>query len=819
LPTDPRGLADEVERQANAGMNVYLEARTLDPGVDRKSRGEKAATLGVWAMVVDSDADIGKAATLAVKPSLVVSTSLSNAHLWLLLDAPVAWDKAEAVGLTIKATAGGDGDSCVPTGCYRVPGSINYPNAAKQARGRTVAEPVSIVGPINGAIKFDDLAKVYPPRANGVNPASSSTGGIDIYDPRIPDDLRELIVAGSGPGMLFNAAGAPDRSETFATVVVRGLWDYWGASADQIYDLLASYPAGIAQKFYDRGHLRQRVDIEHAKTVANWRAWTQAKAQAKSARSAPPPPPPPPPPSPPPSGAASTPGAAPQPPLGAKSARPTIKLTPGHMPQAVAEIEQALLLTEADVFVRAGKLVRPCVERVPAVGGGKTKDARLTAFVPHSFIVAVARAAIYRRHDRRSKTWVVIDPPRDLACSLLNQGQWRLRRIAGVITTPVLREDGSLLDAPGYDPATELYLMPSVALPPIPDKPSRDDALKALALILDLFAEFPFKSDLDQAVAVAGLLTALMRGALPAAPIILVTAGAPGSGKSYLVNVIAAVVTGRPCPAVTLGTTQRETETRLGAILLAGSQIVSLDNLTSDLNDPLLCQMAEQQVVGARILGLSEMPNCESRTMLFATGNNVGFTGDMARRGITCELDAREERPELRKFQHNARRRAGTGRGKYIAAAFTIVRAHIAVGSPAALDPIGSYEEWCSRVRDPLVWLGMPDPGASMSRNFEKDDVLGAIREFFALWPDYLQLNHPYEVSQIIYAGMGPALMPLNALGLFLVRAAGIRGKPGEVSEVHLARWFRSICGRTVDGRRLLHGRDPVTRRATYSLE
>jgi putative DNA primase/helicase len=287
-----------------------------------------------------------------------------------------------------------------------------------------------------------------------------------------------------------------------------------------------------------------------------------------------------------------------------------------------------------------------------------------------------------------------------------------------------------------------------------------------------------------------------------------------------LVNVIAAIVTGRPCPAVTLGTTQRETETRLGAILLAGSQIVSLDNLTSDLNDPLLCQMAEQQVVGARILGLSEMPNCESRTMLFATGNNVGFAGDMARRGITCELDAREERPELRKFQHNARKRAGAGRGKYIAAAFTIVRAHIAAGSPSALDPIGSYEEWCSRVRDPLVWLGLPDPGASMSRNFEKDDVFGAIREFFALWPDYLRLHQPYEVSQIIHAGKGPpAVMPLNALGLFLARAAGIRGKPGEISDRYLGAWLKSICGRTVDGRRLVRGHDPVTRGATYALE
>jgi hypothetical protein len=83
-----------------------------------------------------------------------------------------------------------------------------------------------------------------------------------------------------------------------------------------------------------------------------------------------------------------------------------------------------------------------------------------------------------------------------------------------------------------------------------------------------------------------------------------------------------------------------------------------------------------------------------------------------------------------------------------------------------------------------------------------------------------LQFNQPYEVSQIISAGKGPpAVMPLNGLGLFLARVAEIRGKPGEISEKYLGVWLKSICGRTVDGRRLARGHDPVTRRATYSLE
>jgi putative DNA primase/helicase len=56
----------------------------------------------------------------------------------------------------------------------------------------------------------------------------------------------------------------------------------------------------------------------------------------------------------------------------------------------------------------------------------------------------------------------------------------------------------------------------------------------------------------------------------------LIRAHTPGTGKSYLVDVIATVATGRPCPVITAGKGEEETEKRLGTILLGGSPIVSL---------------------------------------------------------------------------------------------------------------------------------------------------------------------------------------------------------------------------------------------------
>ena len=101
----------------------------------------------------------------------------------------------------------------------------------------------------------------------------------------------------------------------------------------------------------------------------------------------------------------------------------------------------------------------------------------------------------------------------------------------------------------------------------------------------------------DRSVALSGLLTALVRGALPTAPVLLVHADTPGTGKSYLIDLIATIATGRLCPVITASKSAEETEKRIGTLLLSGTPIVSLDNCTHDLGGELLCQLTERPVV------------------------------------------------------------------------------------------------------------------------------------------------------------------------------------------------------------------------------
>ena len=106
--------------------------------------------------------------------------------------------------------------------------------------------------------------------------------------------------------------------------------------------------------------------------------------------------------------------------------------------------------------------------------------------------------------------------------------------------------------------------------------------------------------------------------------------------------------------------------------------------------------------------------------MVFATGNNVTFKGDMVRRGLTCELEAREERPELRAFKRNALKRARADRAYYIAAVLTIARAYLTAKAhpfAARSAPTTIGGRWS---RSPLVWLGEPDPIAAWTRSARK---------------------------------------------------------------------------------------------------
>jgi hypothetical protein len=418
----------------------------------------------------------------------------------------------------------------------------------------------------------------------------------------------------------------------------------------------------------------------------------------------------------------------------ASQARSIIRVAGGDLSREADEAERALIGVGLPIFVRAGALVSPVCEEAPAAKDRKTTIARLRKLTVDELIDRLSRHADFQRYDARAKKYVSIDPPERVAKIILaRQGVGKFPPVAGVITTPTLRPDGSLLGEPGYDASTRLYLAldPQFAMPAMSAKPTREDALQALSLLRDVLSGFPFVSPIDRAVALSGILTAVLRGAVSVAPMHVFRAHTPGTGKSLLVDVAAITATGRRCPVIAAGKTEEETEKRLGALLRDGVPLVSLDNVSGELGGDALAQMTERPLVRIRILGKSGAPEFECKAAIFATGNNLVLVGDMVRRAVVCTLDAGVERPELREFKFDPIDRVLQNRGAYVAACLTIARAYVAAGAPKVRGPLGSYGEWSDMVRAPLIWLGEADPVDSMETAREEDPELAAIRELF----------------------------------------------------------------------------------------
>jgi hypothetical protein len=122
-----------------------------------------------------------------------------------------------------------------------------------------------------------------------------------------------------------------------------------------------------------------------------------------------------------------------------------------------------------DVYERGGRLVFVAQKDVRTPGGTKRVSRiielsqaalrdRLTALV--TFVELTTNGHVARR------------PPKWLLESILARGAWPgIRQLNGIVASPVLRPDGTVLDRAGYDEATGLLFCPSQAFWPIPEHP------------------------------------------------------------------------------------------------------------------------------------------------------------------------------------------------------------------------------------------------------------------------------------------------------------------------------------------------------------
>lgn len=494
---------------------------------------------------------------------------------------------------------------------------------------------------------------------------------------------------------------------------------------------------------------------------------------------------------------------------------PVITVAGGQVPRMVREAQAALAASGLPIYQR-GVLVQPLEDEYRSADGSTTHSAMLAPIAPPTLMKLMAESAVWQKWDGRVNGgrggMVECNVPPDVVAVVLhNRGHWPFPHVRGVLTCPTLRPDGSLLAVAGYDPGSRYFLMfpEGLILPPIPDQPTKADALASLQRLKLLIDSYPFVSLTSRSVALAMLMTQPLRCAMPVSPLLAVSARAPGTGKSHLVDLCSTVAIGRPCPAMGAGKKDEEFEKGLNTMLIAGLPGFSIDNVSRDIDSATLNMATERPLIMIRKFGVLENVEVENAVTIYQTGNNLAIIDEQGRRTIRCELDAGVERPERRHFSGDPIHIARADRGRTIADILTIARAYHVSGETADVAfPLGSYGAWSRFVREPLVWLGEADPADTMEETAKDDPatlrlagVIAGWHMSFALSPKTLAdavrdaMPEFREVLKQEFPSRGGAEVDTTRMGYWLRRfqkriANGMRFVKEDGGTHHSNRWY-----------------------------
>jgi hypothetical protein len=273
-----------------------------------------------------------------------------------------------------------------------------------------------------------------------------------------------------------------------------------------------------------------------------------------------------------------------------------------------------------------------------------------------------------------------------------------LKTLRGATTAPVVRLDGSILDAAGYDVPTGLLYEPGAGMEQVrvSEAPTAEEMMEARWWVDEVIGGFPFTSADDRVNYVTMLLTPFLRIALPGPrKLFVMDARQPGTGKTLLAKVAHMIHGGvmrGPLP-----TEEPELVKDITTILLnTSSPIVTFDNVEGMVKSTALTSLLTSTRYTGRILGSNTQVDQLNDRVWSITGNNVSIGGDFARRCIWVDIDAGIPDPQTRTgFRHNLHQFVPQNRPRIVWALLTMIRGWQAAGAPSAgIKGSDDYAEW-----------------------------------------------------------------------------------------------------------------------------
>jgi hypothetical protein len=323
-------------------------------------------------------------------------------------------------------------------------------------------------------------------------------------------------------------------------------------------------------------------------------------------------------------------------------------------------------------------------------------------------------------------------PPARALAAVLSRRQWRgVQPLHGIVGSPVLRPDGTLLQQSGYDPATGLYLASRASLPVVPEKPTEAQAASARQFLLGRFlGDFPWVAEADRANYIGLLVAQIIRPYLRAlTPFGLISASTQSSGKTILSEGIGLLYGQRVRPWVRNEAEQRKAIT---AVLDESAATIVFDNVREGeaIVSPVLAMLVTSPTWSDRLLGTNTTFTAVNDRLWLATGNNLRLGGDMATRTVLVRLDPKMPRPELRDpkafgipdldqwVKHPANRSVLLGH------LLVLVMDWIAAGAPRAAHAMRQFTTWAAATGGLLAHHGIAGflDNVNDVRDLDEDD-------------------------------------------------------------------------------------------------
>lgn len=250
------------------GANVYAGLQVMRKGLQRGKRGTESDIVAVLGLVADMDSDTGKAGgELPVEPSFVIETSPGNGQPAWLFDRHLSVVEAKPIAAALRRATESDAGTADVTHVWRVPGTLNWPNAKKLARGRAVGPAdVSVAEEWSGdLVSVEGLTEALQPwwSQGSSGEAAAVAGDLpDVTGLPIDGEMEALLVAD----------GQPDRS-AHAARVVEAL-AFRGHSLEQSLALILARGGAWVDRYStedgmrkDVGRLWSKFGAEHAAAV------------------------------------------------------------------------------------------------------------------------------------------------------------------------------------------------------------------------------------------------------------------------------------------------------------------------------------------------------------------------------------------------------------------------------------------------------------------------------------------------------------------------------------------------------------------------